>query len=111
MKSTALWALIVINAALAAAFLGRVLNDNSALAQQAQARRPGDYVMIPGEVAGGPSGLVYMLDTTNGILGAITYDDTRREIGVMPSIDLNRVFEAAATAQPQQRQQQPARRP
>jgi hypothetical protein len=106
MKSTVLWALVILNAVLAASFLSRIMNENAAMAQvrpqpqqqqqQQQLRRPGDYVMIPGEVTGGPSGLVYMLDTTNGILGAITYDDTRREIGVMPTMDLARIFELGA---------------
>jgi len=102
MKTTVLWALVVLNALLLASFLGRITRDNTAAAQpapqggaQALGRRPGDYLMIPGEVPGGNTALVYIVDTTNGWLGAIAYDDTRNAIDVMPRIDLNRAFESA----------------
>src|SRR4051812_8170423 len=114
MKSTVLWTLVIINALLLLSFIGRITRENAAIAQNAPAgggaagaagaagagaagasRRPGDYLMIPGEVPGGTQSLVYIVDTTNGWLGAIAYDDTRNAIDVMPRIDLNRAFEAA----------------
>ena len=52
--------------------------------------------MIPAEVAGGRTGVVYVVDTTNGFLGAMAYDDANRVIAVMPPLDLNRIFAAGA---------------
>lgn len=97
MKSTLLWALVVLNVILLWSFIGRVTHDNSALAQPAM-RRMGDYLTISGEVEGGPSGLVYVIDTSNELLGAMAYDDSRSQIDVMPVIDLKRVFEQQAPA-------------
>src|SRR4051812_42393456 len=100
MKSTVLWTLVIINALLLLSFIARITRENAAIAQNAPAgggggggaagagaagasRRPGDYLMIPGEVPGGTQSLVYIVDTTNGWLGAIAYDDTRNAIDVM----------------------------
>lgn len=78
MKSTMLWALVALNVVLAISFIGRFMPGNAAMAAQNKAgnnaRRPGEYAMIPGEVTGGSAGVVYMLDTTNGLLTAATYD-------------------------------------
>jgi hypothetical protein len=94
MKSTLLWALIILNAVLLATFIGRVVPHNTATAAEpAQTRRMGDYLTISGEVEGGPSGVVYILDTSNDLLGAVAYDDSRTTIDVMPVIDLRHVFE------------------
>ena len=97
MKSTLLWALVILNAVLLCTFLGRVTRDNTAVAQpmSGQARRMGDYLTISGEVEGGPGGVVYILDTSNELLGAMAYDDSRNTIDVMPVIDLKRIFEQA----------------
>jgi len=105
MKSTVFWALVALNALLLISFIGRVTHENSALAQNPGAagakdpnagrpRMPGDMVMISGEVTGGVSGVVYIVDTTNGYLSAMTYDDSRGELSAMPKIDLARVFES-----------------
>lgn len=92
MKTVALWTLVVANVLLAATFIGRHSVPNSAVAQS---RRPGDFLMIPGDVTGGSSSVVYIVDTVNGELSAMVYDDTRRELGTMPRINLARDFEAA----------------
>ncbi|CAN5415495.1 hypothetical protein BH09PLA1_BH09PLA1_19890 [soil metagenome] len=73
MKSTMFWALIALNVLLFVTFMNRFMPANTATAAQ-NARRPGEYAMIPGEVTGGSAGVVYMLDTTNGFLTAATYD-------------------------------------
>jgi hypothetical protein len=104
MKSTILWALVALNALLLCTFIGRVTHENAAIAQPAgggkpndpnsqRPRMPGEFVMIAGEVTGGVSGVVYIVDTTNGYLSAMIYDDTRGELSAMPKIDLARVFE------------------
>src|SRR4051812_42476388 len=75
MKSIVLWALIALNALLLISFLGRVTKPNAAMAQVAgggaaaaaaapagnSPRRPGDYLMVPGEVPGGTTSLVYVV--------------------------------------------------
>lgn len=104
MKSTVLWALVALNALLLVSFIGRAVTPNTAHAQPAnQPRRPGDFVMIPGEVSGGPAGVVYMLDTTNARLGAISYDENTKRLVNMPPIDLAAVYAAGERAAEQQR--------
>jgi hypothetical protein len=95
MKSTILWTLAGLNILLLVGFVSRYTGENQALAQ---VRRPAEYVMIPGEVIGGSSAVVYIIDTTNGQLGAMSFDDTRSAIDMMPPIDLTRVFEAGVGA-------------
>jgi hypothetical protein len=100
MKSLVLWGLIIINALLLASFIGRYWKENAALAQAQPGaaggpRRPGDYLMISGEVTGGNTGVVYLVDQNNGWLGAMAFDDTRNTLDVMPRIDMNRAFDAA----------------
>ena len=68
MKNRILWALVGLNVLLAATLAMRWSSDNTAVAQ---VRRPADYIMIPGEVNGGASAVVYMVDTSNGLLGAM----------------------------------------
>ena len=99
MKNRILWGLAGLNVLLVITLAGRFSGDNEALAQ-AQNRRPADYVMIPGEVTGGSSAVVYLIDTSNGMLGAATYDDSSKTIHTMPPIDLARVFETGAPNPP-----------
>lgn len=98
MKSTLLWALVVLNAALLCTFIGHMTRENTANAQVAPARRMGDYLTVSGEVEGGVGGLVFVVDTSNELLGAMAYDDSRNQIDVMPSIDLKRIFEQPVPA-------------
>ncbi len=89
MNNRILWALVGLNVLLAVTLAMR-LTEKSAVAQ---ARRPADYILIPGEVNGGASAVVYMIDTTNSMLGAMVYDDAAKAIGTMPPIDLAHVFQ------------------
>lgn len=95
MKTTVLWALVVINALLLASLIGRFATPNSAIAQPAAQApaRPGDFLLIPAQVSGVSSGLVVIVDTTNGRLSAMTYDESRRRIDSMQSVDLAGVFQ------------------
>ena len=95
MKRNILIALIALNAVLVTTLVWRVGGENEAAAQ---ARRPGDYLMIPGEVTGGTTAVVYVVDTTNGLLSAIAFDDAASRLETMAPIDLNRYFEAGAAA-------------
>ena len=91
MKSKILWTLVWVNVAL---LVGWALKLTTPTAQ-AQMHRPGDYLMIPGEIVGGTSALVYVLDTEHGQLSAVTYDDSSGKLFQMPPIDLNQLFAAA----------------
>jgi hypothetical protein len=96
MKSTALWALIALNAVLLVSFVWRIVPDNSAQAQQAQmgAGRIGDYLVLPTSVNGSSSGIIVVLDQTNGVMSALSYDESMNRFDSMPKIDLKRVFMA-----------------
>jgi len=95
MKSTLLWALVILNVALLFSFLSRVTNENVAHAQPApgQARRMGDYLVVAGEIVGGSNGVVYVVDTSNELLGAMAYDESGNKVDVMPVINLKPIME------------------
>jgi hypothetical protein len=95
MKNVLLWTLIVANGLLLLSFADQLLHHNTARAQMAEIRRPGDYLMISGQVNGTTAGLVYVVDTVNGQLTAMTYGQTsgpNSQIESMPAIDLNSIF-------------------
>jgi hypothetical protein len=94
--------LIIVNLMLLGSFLQRV-GGGAAIAQPQPLRRAGDIMLVTGEVSGGNTGLVYMLDTTNGLLSAMSFDENRRSLQSMSAIDLNRIFEQAAGAPPRSR--------
>jgi len=99
MKSSAvLWALVALNVFLFLSFLGRFSRDNAAIAQGV--RRPGEYAMVPGEVTGGSAGVVYIVDTTNGLLTAVTFDQNSNppRIVSLPKVDLATIFAKGAGA-------------
>jgi hypothetical protein len=91
MKSTVLYALAILNSVLLCTFVARLIPANTAEAQQVP--RPGEYLMVPGEVTGGSAGVVYVIDQTRQELSAIAYDDNRRTMEAMPRIQLARVFQ------------------
>ena len=97
MQSKLLWALALLNVLLAALFISQLAHENTALAQF---RRPPDVVAIPGQAQEERSGIVYLLDTTNGQLGGMVYDTTRKTLVTMPPVDLVRLFEAAEGTKP-----------
>ena len=95
MKTAVLWALIALNAALLLSLLSQFTRDNTARAQVGAARRPGDYLMINGNIVSGSAGVVYVVDTVNGQLGAMYFNDSGpgSRIESMPPIDLAGVFQ------------------
>jgi hypothetical protein len=97
MRNRILWALAGLNVLLLITLVARFSSENAAIAQ---ARRPSDYIMIPGEVSGGTGAVVYLSDTGAGLLSAIVYDDSRKRIDSMPAIELSRVFAGAVPAAP-----------
>lgn len=91
MKTKVLWALVALNVLLLAALVSGVPGfGRSNLAHAQGAPRPGEYIMISGEVQGGTAGVVYMIDETNRLLSARSFDG--RQFQDMAPIDLDRVF-------------------
>ena len=96
MKNTVFWTLLGLNAVLLFIYAGQFNHVERA---EAQFRRPADYLLIPGGISTGSTSLVYIIDATNGKLGAMAYDDSSHSLQTMPSLDLNRIY---AIAQEQQ---------
>lgn len=93
MKNKIVWTLVALNILLAATLVVRVAKPNNAMAQQGG--RPSDYSMIPGEVIGGTSGVVYIVDESNGRLSAMSFNDANKTLDVMPPIELSQIYAAA----------------
>ncbi len=91
MKSRILWSLAALNVFLLVVFIARSTAPNPAMAQAA---RPSDYIMIPGEITGGSGAVVYIVDMTNGVLGGMAWDESRRELSLMAPLDLSRFLQA-----------------
>jgi hypothetical protein len=89
-KSTTIWGLIALNVILLLLlFCGRAV-DRPAFAQVGG--RPGDYLMIPGNVVGGSNAVVYVLDQTSHQLVAMSYDDSMGSLDLMTPLNLDRMF-------------------
>ncbi len=101
MKTRILWCLVGINIALAIMVLLPRVRDNTAIAQRID--RPADYLLIPGEVSGADRGVVFIVDSSNGAMSAITFEDSTGRLEVMPPSDLNRIFEEGVAAVPGRR--------
>lgn len=87
MRSKAIIGLILLNVVLLTTLCFSGMFSQSARAQVA---RPSEYIQISGEVQGGTSGVVFTVDTRNGLLTATTFDGKKMEF--MPPLDLKRVF-------------------
>src|SRR5262245_33518702 len=100
MKSTAFWALIVLNTVLLGSFVMRLVPENTAMAQRAGVPAPGarggDYLIIPANFNGVSSGLLVIVDQTNAQLSAATFDEANRTVEMMPKVDLRTVFGGGA---------------
>src|SRR4051812_32499346 len=67
MRRRIFWTLIALNLLLAVTLAARWTPGGGENTAVAQVRRPADYIMIPGDVNGGSTSVVYILDTTNGM--------------------------------------------
>jgi hypothetical protein len=105
MTNKILWGLVGLNVLLLALFLSNYVRDNAALAQAqpgmpaAVAGRPGEYLLVPGAVSGLGSEVVYVIDTLNGQMGAVSFDVNGNRLSTMPATDLNRTFQAGVGPQ------------
>ena len=95
MKTRLIWCLIGVNIALAVTLLPSLLREKTAVAK---IPRPSDYLMIPGQITGADRGVVYIIDTTQGMMSAVAFEDSSGRIEVMPPTDLVRVFEEGVPA-------------
>lgn len=91
-KHRLVWALCVLNVILVVVLAMRAIGETRAQAQAA--RRVSDYIMVPAAVLGGTNGVVYVIDSGNGLMSAMIYDDNRKDISVMPAMDLARLFDS-----------------
>jgi hypothetical protein len=89
MKSTIVWFLAGLNLLLAAILIVRFVPATTA---HAQVPRPSDYLMVPGSASGLPYSIVYVIDTTNGVLGGMAWNESNRQMATMAPYDLNRAF-------------------
>jgi hypothetical protein len=97
MKSTAVWALGALNILLLVLLVARTTGGGVAMAQAA---RPGDYLMIPGQVIGGNNAVVYVLDQTSRQLTAMSYDDSMKRMDTMVPINVDRALGGPAGRRP-----------
>jgi hypothetical protein len=93
MKNTIFWGLLVLNLVLLAGLLAPFMRGNEALAQRAGGGRRPDLLMIPGEVTGQSSHVVYLVDTANRRLGAIALNQRGNGLDSLAPQDLDRIFE------------------
>ncbi len=91
MKTTMIWALAALNVALLAGLAFQYLPTNYA---NAQAARPGEYLMIPVDFQGARSGVVVILDSSTRKMSALMTDENLKKTEAMPPIDLEQVFGA-----------------
>ena len=100
MRNRLIASLLVANVALAGVLVWRVTNDSTASAQaQAQARRPGDYILVPGESTSLNVGLIYVLNQADGTVGAIA-PNAQNRLEAMRTLKIADVFANAAQADP-----------
>ena len=93
MKRTVFCALIVLNVVLLAGLIAPYLKSNSAMAQRAGGGRRPELLMIPGEVVGGNSAVVYLIDSANRRVGAVSLNQRGNGLDSLAPQDLDRIFE------------------
>jgi hypothetical protein len=102
MKRTLLWALVAINVVLLAALVMPFVKGDTAMAQRAAGggRRP-EIMMIPGQqIGGGANDIVYLIDTANRQLAAVSLNQRGNGHDVAAPHDLERVFGERSAPQP-----------
>jgi len=94
MKRTVFWGLLALNVILLVSLLAPYMSSNQAVAQPrgGGGRRP-ELLMIPGEVTGQASHVVYLVDTANRRLGAIALNQRGNGMDSLAPQDLERIFE------------------
>ena len=96
MKKTIFWALLALNVVLLAGLIAPYVRDNQAMAQRAAAGRRPDLMLVPGEIIGGNSAVVYLVDTNNRRLGAVSLNQRANGLDSLAPQSLDRVFDDRA---------------
>ena len=93
-KSSALVALVAVNALLVAVLVSRHAPENRAMAAGGAV---GDVLAVPGALPGFTDGVVFLLDTRNQKLTLVAVDTANRsqQINAMPALDLDKLFNGA----------------
>jgi len=87
MKNKIIWALGAANLLLALGLMTKLTAP-----AQAQAARPGEYLLIPGRIVGGNNDVVWVIDSRNQQLSAITLSQNNKAVDMMPPLELKRVL-------------------
>jgi hypothetical protein len=95
--SRPVWLLAAVNALLLLAVAWRVA-PAPAWGQRAGTRM--ECTLIPAKVATNPNGIIYVLETREGLLSAWMFEPVRGELKALEPIDLNRVFAALLPPRP-----------
>lgn len=91
MKNKVIWALGALNLLLALGLVTRLTAP-----AQAQVARPGDYILIPGEIAAGNNAVIWVIDSRAQQLSAVSVGQNDRGLDMMQSIDINRLLNQGA---------------
>jgi hypothetical protein len=97
-RSKVLWGLLGLNV-----FLVIVLSLKLGVAERpayGNNLAGGEYIMAPARVTGFNNGVVFMLDTNNGVLSAFSYDNNRKTLNAMDPIALERLFQGPGGRNP-----------
>src|SRR5258705_8867852 len=90
-RAKVLWGLVAINV-----FLVIVLSLKLGVAEKpayGNALAGSDYIMTPARITGFNNGVVFILNTNDGVLSAFSYDNNRKQLNTMDPIPLGRLFE------------------
>jgi len=97
-RSKVLWGLLALNVFLAVVLFVKLGAADKPAHANMNALAAGDYIMAPARVQGFNNGVVFVLDTNNGILSAFSYDHNNKQLATMDPIPLARVFEGGGRA-------------
>jgi hypothetical protein len=100
-KKQVIWALAALNALLLVALVFKFGGEPRA---HAQVGGRGDFVMVPAKATGFNNGVIYVVDTRNGVVAAFSYDNNRKQLEAgRNSIDVRRIMESDAVGGPTRR--------
>ena len=91
-RAKVLWGLVAINVFLVIVLSLKLgIGERPAHANNALAGN--DYIMAPARVTGFNNGIVWVLDTNEGVLSAFSYDNNRKQLNTMEPMPLARLFQ------------------
>ena len=96
LKSTALVALVALNALLVMVLVLRHTPENRA--QAAGNINASEILAVPGKLPGFSNGVVFLIDTRTNNLTAVSYDSPTQRLQAMNPLDLSKQLNAAPPA-------------